>query len=123
MDYFIQDTAGSWIMLWTDECAEKALKRRYPNLKRLKKSFVDFINSKETPSGNAFTPSALLTVGIGNPNNRTSEVSFRTWTTNYEDWLIDQAVRQETFDNVYVIEITEVHWNDISARAFIFCIC
>ena len=123
MDYYIQDSTGVWVILWTDEYAERALRKRCPNLKRLKKSFVDFVNKNTATYNRDFTPSPLFTVGMGDPNMHKYEVSFQTWYTNYEDWLLDKAIRQETFDAIYVIEITEVVWNGITARAFIFCIC
>ena len=122
LDHSIQDSNSSWIHLWGDEQTESALKRKHPNLRKLKRSFINFVNKQENIYKTICTYNAT-TVGVGNPNRPLIEATIRVWNTNFESWCEEGPIRQETWDRILVFELTKVRWRDTISSALIFCIC
>ena len=122
LDHCIQDSNSSWILLWGDEQTELALKRKHPNLRKLKRSFVDYVNKQKDVYNTICTYNAT-TIGVGNPNKPLLEATIRVWNTDYENWCEEGPIKQETWDRILVFELIKVKWKNLNTSAFIFCIC
>lgn len=118
----MQDSTSSWILLWGDEQTERALKNKYPNLRKLKKAFLDYTNNVKDIYKTLCTYSPTTT-GVGNPNNPLFEVTFRIWKTEFENWCPEGPIKNETWDYIWVLELSKVRWKNSTTSAFIFCIC
>ena len=122
LDHYMQDSNTSWILLWGDEQTEKALKRKHPNLRKLKRSFNSFVNKQKNVYNTICTYNAT-TIGVGDPNRPSLEATIRVWNTDYESWCEEGPVKQETWDKILVLELIKVKWRDTTTSALIFCIC
>ena len=122
LEHYIQDSSSSWILLWGDEQTENALKRKHPNLRKLKRSFVGFVN-KQQNIYNSICSYNATTIGVGDPNRPHIEATLRVWNTDYEIWCEEGPIKQETWDKILVIELIKVQWKNIRTSALIFCIC
>lgn len=122
LDHYMQDSTSSWIMLWGDEQTERALKNKHPNLRKLKKSFLSYVNN-EKDIYKTLCSYSPTTTGVGNPNNPIFETTFRIWRTNFEIWCPEGTIKNETWDHIWVIELVEVRWENTITTALIFCIC
>ena len=122
LDNYMQDTSSSWIIIWGDEQTERALKNKHPNLRKLKKSFLNFVKNEKNIYRKLCSYSPT-TIGLGDPNNPIFETTFRIWSTNFENWCPDGVIKEETWDEIRVIELCNLKWKKSSTTALIFCIC
>ena len=122
LNHTLQDSNSSWILVWGDEQTERALRRKFPKLRKLKKAFLEFVNKQKNIYKSICT-FPITTVGVGDPNEPSIEATFRVWNTNFENWCLEGPIKQETWDRLIVFDLCDVSWNNIRTSALVFCIC
>ena len=122
LNHTVQDSESSWILLWGDEQNERALKRKFPKMTKIKKAFTDYVNKQKNVYKTICT-FPITTIGVGNPNAPQIEVTFKVWNTDFESWCIEDPVKNEAWDRIIVLELCKVLWKGNETSALIFCIC